>query len=228
MSNVTMAERSKLEVFQRTTVFNGLDSRALQELVALATPHLFADGATLFCEGDPAAFFFIVQAGCAKLYKTSRSGKNLTCALVIPGEAVNGLALTLDEYYMTAEAVGELTVLRIGRRDYLNFLMGHPAVALRLLAVVAQNMNREHERLLDFISQDAEHRLVHSLRVLAKKFGPRISLSREELAQFTGLTTETTIRLLSQLKQHGIIAASAERGTVVIADLEKLETYKGF
>lgn len=228
MPNVTLDECSKLEVFQRTSVFNGLDPEALKEIAALATPLLFKAGATLFREGDPAELYFIVQKGFAKLYKTSRSGKNLTFTLVTPGDAVNGLALTLENYYMTAQAIGDLVVLRIARQDYLAFLIRHPSVSIRLLAVVAGNMSREHEKLLEVVSEDAEHRLVHSLRILAKKFGSRISLSREELAELAGLTTETTIRLMSKLKRHGIIAASAERGTIVISDPKKLAEYRAF
>jgi CRP/FNR family transcriptional regulator len=53
------------------------------------------------------------------------------------------------------------------------------------------------------------------------KFGTTLSLTREELGELAGTTTETTIRVLSKLKAGGIISSS--RGKIVILDQGKLQ-----
>ncbi|MBI5441399.1 MAG: Crp/Fnr family transcriptional regulator [Deltaproteobacteria bacterium] len=226
MRNVALSEQAKIEAFLKNSVLGGLPPETLTELAGLADSLLFEAGETLFIEGDPADHFFLVQRGQSKLFKTSRSGRNLTFTLATAGDAVNGLAMSLDHYYLTAQAITKLVVLRVDRKVYQGFQTRHPSIAIRLVAVLAQVMSREHERLLEVISENAEYRLIHFLRVLVRKFGPRISLTREELAEFVGLTTETTIRLFAQLKQRGIIAPSAERGSIVISDPQTLDEYR--
>jgi CRP/FNR family transcriptional regulator len=80
-----------------------------------------------------------------------------------------------------------------------------------IIAIMAQRLNREYERIVDIVGEEVELRLVHSLCILAKKFGTTLSLTRQELANFAGTTTETTIRVLSKLKK-GVISCSASRG----------------
>src|SRR5208282_5993825 len=99
------------------------------------------------------------------------------------------------------------------------------AVPMGIITVMAQRLNREYERIVDIVGEEVELRLVHSLCILAMKFGTTLSLTRQELANFAGTTTETTIRVLSKLKKRGVISGSASRGEIIISDLPKLQNY---
>ena len=70
-----------------------------------------------------------------------------------------------------------------------------------------------------------ERRLAQALLRLSKKFGATIPLTKHELAELANTTVETTIRILSQLKQQGVVASS--RGSTTIKKADKLQQLAG-
>ena len=72
---------------------------------------------------------------------------------------------------------------------------------------MTEGLDIEYNRIVDIIGEEVELRVVHSLFMLANKFGPNLQLKREELANYAGTTTETAIRILSKLRKKGSSAA---------------------
>lgn len=227
-TRITLDEAVRFETFRQSRIFRELTAEAAKELVALSSALRFHKGDNIFADGDPAEFFYIVHSGLVKLYKGAPSGKNLTITVSTKGETLNGVALSLEEYFMTAQAMSDLVLLRIPRKEFLAFVARNPSIAIQMVSVLAKRLNRDYERLVDVIGERIETRLAHSLCVLAQKFGTKLSLTREELADFAGTTTETTIRVLSKLKREGMISTSPSRGEIIISDLKKLEDYEAF
>ena len=91
-------------------------------------------------------------------------------------------------------------------------------IALNIIALVTEGLDIEYNRIVDIIGEEVELRVVHSLFMLANKFGPNLRLKREELANYAGTTTETAIRILSKLREKGIVSGSAGRGAIAITD----------
>jgi CRP/FNR family transcriptional regulator len=91
---------------------------------------------------------------------------------------------------------------------------------------VTEGLDIEYNRIVDIIGEEVELRVVHSLFMLANKFGPNLLLKREELANYAGTTTETAIRILSKLRKKGIVSSSAGRGSIAISDISKLQNYR--
>ena len=77
--------------------------------------------------------------------------------------------------------------------------------------------------MVHIMGEEVEQRIIHSLYTLSSKFGPILNIKREELAEFSGITTETTIRVLSKLKKKGIISSSSTRGKIIISDMDELQ-----
>jgi len=222
---IKLSEQVKVEVFKECKIFKDLSPREIRELASFATPVVFSKGRFIFKDGDPSNFFYIVHEGLIQVYKISSSGKNVTFTIAARGDTLNASALSVENYFVSTQAMNDVTVLRIGRKEFLAFVSRHANVAMGIIAIMAQRLNREYERIVDIVGEEVELRLVHSLCILAKKFGTTLSLTRQELANFAGTTTETTIRVLSKLKKKGVISCSASRGEVVISDLNKLQNY---
>jgi CRP-like cAMP-binding protein len=127
---------------------------------------------------------------------------------------------------MSAQTMTEAVVLRIPRKDFWAFVARRPNVAMEIVGALARRLNSEYNRMIDLIGEQVEPRIVHSLYTLAGKFGPNLTLKREELANIAGTTTETAIRVLSKLRKKGIVSGSAARGTIVIVDIDKLKNYQ--
>jgi CRP-like cAMP-binding protein len=221
--SINLSETSKVETFRECPIFRDLSHSELKELASLASAAVFAKGSFIFKEGDQANLFYLVHEGLVQVYKTSGSGKNVTFTIATRGETLIASALSVDSYFVSAQAMNDVTVLKIGRKEFLSFVSEHSGVAMGIITIMSQRLNREYERIVDIVGEEVELRLVHSLCLLASKFGPRLSLTRQELANFAGTTTETTIRVLSKLKKRGVIGGSATRGEILISDLAGLQ-----
>jgi CRP-like cAMP-binding protein len=216
-------EKRKIRVFAQSEIFKHLSLEEIKELASYATTIQIERGEILFRDGEKSDFFYIVQKGLLKLFKGSSLGKNITFSISANSDTLNAAALSVDSYFMTAQAINDVTVLRIGREDFLTFANSHPSVAMAIIAILARRISKEYQKIVDIIGEETEQRLLHSLFALASRFGPVLMLKREELADFCGMTTETTIRVLSKLKKKGIISDTSNRGKIVISDMTKLQ-----
>lgn len=222
---INLSEALKVEGLRQCQIFGNLSAGEARELASRATTVVFTKGSFIFKEGDPPDFFYVVYEGLVQVFKSSGSGKSVTFTIATRGETLTASALFLETYFVSTQAMTDVTLLRIGRKDWLAFVDKHPTIAISITTLMAQRLNREYERMVDIVGEEVELRLVHSLCILASKLGTTLSLTRQELANFAGTTTETTIRVLSKLKAKGLIAGSANRGEIVISDLSKLQNY---
>lgn len=223
---IELAESAKMEALEKCRIFSGLRAADMKELSAVATPVQYGKGTFIFNDGDPAEFFYIAQQGLIKLHKGSPSGKNVTFIIATLGDTLNAAALSVKKHFLSAQAMTEATVLRIPRKEFWAFEAQHPGIAVNITVLTAEGLDIEYNRIVDLIGEEVELRIVHSLFALANKFGTNLPLKREELANYAGTTTETTIRVLSKLRKKGIISCSGGRGTIIISDLSKLQNYK--
>jgi CRP-like cAMP-binding protein len=221
--NTKLQERIKLEVFQQCRLFRHLSADDLRELAGQATPVRYRKGSSIFEEGDAAEFFYVIQEGLVKVFKSTSSGKHLTFNVAGRSGTLNATAVSVGNYFMSAQPLNDVTVLKVPRKAYLAFLSKHPSVAIELIALLSSRLNRECDRVVRLLGEDVEQRLSITLLTLARKFGTNLSLTREELASCAGTTTETAIRVLSKLKKRGIIGCNSRRGGIQIADLVKLQ-----
>jgi CRP-like cAMP-binding protein len=222
--NSDSREREICEVLKQCLIFKNLPAEKLKEIGLHATLIHFRKGSFIFSDGEPSDFLYIVQKGLVKLCNTSPSGKSVTFDISTRGGTLNGSALFTETYFMSAQAISDVTVLRIGRREFLTFVNKNPSIAIEIIRVTARRLKSEYERMIDFQREEVEQRMLRCLHTLASKFGTTLSLTREELADFAGTTTETAIRVMSKLKKKGIISCSNRKGEIVISDLAKLLT----
>jgi CRP-like cAMP-binding protein len=211
----------KAEVLKRAPILSGLSDEDLSRLAALAVERSFAENEFIFWEGDAPEWFYIVNVGQVKVLKHSFQGRDFIVAFFGPGEMFGEVAVFENKPYpASAQAIAESRVVGIKRDDLLSFLAGHPQVALRIISVLSSRLREAQSRLRDFASERVEQRLAGVLLMLSAKLGTTLPFTRQELADMTGTTTETAIRVMSRFKDSRIIRSV--RGRVVILDREKL------
>ena len=139
-----------------------------------------------------------------------------------PGEMVGEVAaLQGRPYPASAQAVGETEVLGIRREELLAFLGRRPEVSLRIVGVLGGRLRDAHDRLRDMAGERVDQRIARMLLMLSSKLGNTLPFTRQEIADMAGVTTETAIRVMSRLKDGGIIRSV--RGKTVIVDETKLK-----
>lgn len=216
-----MQPSNKARILKNSSIFSSLDDNELNELASLATERSFVTDEFIFWDGDTPEWFYVVAEGKVKVLKHSSTGREFIIAFFSPGEMFGEVAVFENKPYpASAEAVAETRVVGIRREDFLSFLADRPQVALRIINVLGGRLRDAQGRLRDLAGERVEQRIAGILLMLSSKIGLTLPFTRQELADMAGTTTETAIRVMSQLRERGIIRSS--RGKVIILDKEKL------
>jgi len=212
---------SRAEILKQSLIFSSLNEDELAELSRLAIERNFKPDEFVFWEGDAPDYFYIVVEGRVKIVKYSSSGKEFIIAFFSPGEMFGEVAVFEGKPYpASAQAVADTKVLAIKKEDFLSFLATRPQVALGIINVLGGRLRDAQSRLKDLAGERVEQRIAMTLLMLSSKLGPTLPFTRQEIANMAGTTTETAIRVTSQLKERGIIRSV--RGKIIILDETKL------
>lgn len=189
----------------------GLDPGADRGAIGIGR---YADRQIIFQEGNPALAVFCVRAGIVKLSKTSATGEPLIIRLLGPGRLIGYRPLLSGESFAaSAEAVGEVELCTIPATVFRRLLEESPTLALRLLALMAQELRVSEEQSLVLAHESVRARTVRQLLDFLKDTGVglesgapvAVPLLRRELAQMVGTSPETLSRTLHRLAQDGAL-----------------------
>jgi CRP-like cAMP-binding protein len=212
----------RIELFKRSLVFSSLDKNELLELSKLAVERNVKSGEFIFWEGDESDRFYVLAEGRVKAVKHTASGKEFIIAFFSPGEMFGEVAVFEEKPYpATAQALEDSKVFGIKTEDFLVFLSKRPRVALGIINVLAGRLRDAQGRLKDFAGERVEQRLARILLMLSSKLGTELPFTRQEIADMTGTTIETAIRIMSRLTRDGMIRSV--RGNITIRDIAKLK-----
>ena len=216
-----MPYSSKAQSLKRSPIFSSLKDNELDELASLATERNFTSNEFIFRDGDAPEWFYIITDGKVKVIKHSSSGREFILSFFGVGEIFGAVAIFEDKPYpASAQALCETKVVGIKRVDFLSFLAKQPQIALRVINILGARLRDAQTRLRDLASERVEQRLARTLLMLSSKFGASLPFTRQEIAEMTGTTTETAIRITSQLRARKII--HSVRNKITILDKEKL------
>jgi len=216
-----LPDRDKIQVLGQSFIFSTLNNDELAELASLTIERSFVPDEFIFWDGDAPDWFYIVAEGKVKVLKYSSSGKEFIIAFFGSGEMFGEVAVFENKPYpASAQAATKTRVLGIKREDFLSFLAHRPEMALRIINVLGGRLRDAQSRLRDLAAERVEQRLARTLLMLSSKLGPTLPFTRQEIADMAGTTTETASRVMSRLKDGGIIRSV--RGRTIIVDETKL------
>lgn len=213
----------------KVPIFAGLTPEEQLEIIRLIQHVTYARGQTVYHEGDRADKLLIVTRGSIRLFKTTIEGKEQNLDILQTGDFTGELDLMGDATYSHEAMAQEPTVLCVISQDRMReLILKNPLIGFKIM----QAMNRKLTNLRSLVQRLATHeglpRLAHLLLQLYEKSGSLnrfdLNLSREDIANFTGLTRETVSRKLAQLQDEGIIRLGKSR-EIEILDLEALQNY---
>ena len=203
--------------------------RALSpEQMARVRPHLrkqpIRRGSPLFFEGQPAEALWLVQQGEVRLYKSSTDGR-ITALETLGGGRVFGALSTLEQevYPASAEGSTDGVVWRLPRAVFLRLLGENTRLAMEVLRIVTARLREAHDQLRSFAHDPAPARLARAL-LRATRDG-EAQVTRRALAESSGTTVETAIRVLRRLECEGIVHSSV--GLVHVVDEPALRRLAG-
>lgn len=179
----------------------------------------FARNETIYTKGAKSAFTYRVLEGAVRLTRVFADGRRQIVNFYLPDE-IFGFEFS-DTYTSTAEAVGEVVTMRCPRSCVLYHSATDPDINLRRLAMLGKSLNASEKHVTMLGHQSARQRVASFFLTFDKgrskddSFMLDLPLGRQDIADYLGLTIETTCRALSDLKRRRIIDTPRRRQIVV-------------
>lgn len=220
----------RLSILQQVPFFAGLSPLDIKAINQQFHEYGYRPGETIYRSGDRAANLYVVAAGKVKLLRHTLSGHDVLLNILTPGEFFGTLTTLSDEVFPdTAQAQTAACVLAITTKRFRALLRQYAGVAVAVLDITATRLQEAQETVRQLSAYPVERRLAITLLKLADKLGEsnelglliQMPLSREDLAQMIGSSTETVSRIMSQFQKQGMIQSG--RQWVAVTDKARLE-----
>jgi len=217
------------ELLRTTPIFSRLNLADRQTIAAVSTVREFKRGETIFEQDSPSAFYAIT-AGRVKIFKLMPNGKDLILEVFGPGDPLGAVAAYMDRPFpATASALEDTTCVVIPRPAFFRLLEQNPTLVRGLLLGLTTRLVELTNRLAELTGGRIEPRFARLFLKLAEQMGREdrggtfipLALSRQELADMTGTTIETCIRIMSRWGKQDTVRT--EKDGFLIVDRKGLE-----
>lgn len=181
----------------------------------------------LFRENDDNEYVYIPVSGAMMLERSTSTGSRQVFAFLFTG---NLLGISEQaKYSFSAKALTEATVIKISQKIIKSVFDKYPIIAQRyqemtshVLSLILDQLfimgqKTAHQRIAYFLF-DMEHRLGHG----SNKF--HLPMSRQDIADYLGMSLETSSRGFSKLKREELIQVESNY-QVTIIDAQRLRAY---
>lgn len=170
-------------------------------------------GEEIFGEGEAAQHIYQVVHGAVRTYQILSDGRRQVCEFHLPGDFV---ALDADgDYRYAAEGMTEVTLLAIRRHGLTQRAAADPALAQLLWSTSVRSLRQSQAHASILARLSAVERVAAFLVNFAARVEARgaldLPMTRQDIADYLGLTIHTVSRSLSLLQSRGLIDARCSR-----------------
>jgi len=223
----------KIWYLKRIKIFSDLDDSALHGVAAKVVPAQFRRRETIFTAWDPSDRIYLLRSGRVKLYMLSDEGREITLAIMEPGDIFGETALVNPAARQVfAEALDDAIVAVMGLADFEALMRGQPGVALKVTQAIGQQLIRTQRQVESLAFADVSTRLARFLLDQVAERGERqngrgvrlpLALTHQEMANLLGTTRETLTATLNRFVDAGVLAVEG-RGTLLVLQPGELRT----
>jgi CRP/FNR family transcriptional regulator len=220
------------QILRDTPAFRRLSADDRQRVAAAARITTYAKGETVFAEAEPSDFFYSVATGRVKVVKMLPSGKEVILEVFGAGEPLGAVAVYEGRPFpASAIAMEDTSCILIPRGAFFALLEQHPTLVRGILTGLTLRLIELTKRLAELSGGRVEARFARLFLKLAQDVGRPgdggpfipLPLSRQELADMTGTTIETCIRIMSRWGKEEVVRTEKNGFTVLdAATLEAL------
>jgi CRP/FNR family transcriptional regulator, cyclic AMP receptor protein len=217
-------------VFAKHYLFGQLSLDELDELLARARIERYRAGETIFLNQSEGRGMMAVLAGQVRISTMSSNGRELVLNTIDAGEVFGELAL-LDGKERTADAIAvtESELLVLERSEFIPFLEKRPALAMRLLAIIAGRLRQTTTQAADVALLGLEKRLAkHVLRLAGRQGRTRgrsvviqEKYTQRQLGQMVGASRESINKQFAAWQRRGI--TRFDKGIITVLEPAALQ-----
>lgn len=187
------------------------DDTELSRLEDIKSYRSFAAGETICWRGDDLTHVSSVVQGIASLSKTLEDGRTQMVGLLLPSDFVGRPGRTQIEFDVTA--VKDVVLCSFERKPFERLVNETPHLTQRMLEMTLDELDAARDWMVLLGRKSAREKIATFLEMLLRRSqldrSPNVKvalpLTRDEIANFLGLTLETVSRQLTALRKDGVI-----------------------
>ena len=173
----------------------------------------FQHGDYLFRAGEALRSLYAVRSGVFKLFATAEDGTEQVLGFYLPGEILGFDAIGHETHNCSAIALETSVVCSIPFKQLTEISRHIQGLQERLLRLMSHEISTDNQLLLTIGNRNAEERIATFLLSLSNRFHRlgysasefKLSMSRQDIGNYLGLTIETVSRILGRLQRKGLI-----------------------
>jgi len=201
---------------------------AADPLARFGTVVTLKPGEALFAEGDEATYYYKVVSGAIRSYSLMPDGRRQIADFFVAGDFFGLTDHAVQSF--AAEAITGANLIRYRRHNVDEQAVSQPALARYLLDIACANLAAARHQMVLLGRKTAEERIASFLLTLFDRIGRveeeedilDLPMSRTDIADHLGLSTETVSRTFTGLARRGLLSLPNAQ-TVVISDREALQ-----
>lgn len=218
------------DLLRRIPLFRRLPPSARARVAEVARIKSYDRGDLIFSEGDPADAFMAIVSGRVKVFKSTPAGKEIILEIFGGGDPLGAVAVYEGVPFPASALTLEPTeCLRIEQGAFFRLLEQDPALVRGLLSGLTLRLAELTRRLAEVSGARVDARFARLFLKLCDQIGRSerggvfvpMPLSRQELADLTGTTIETAIRIMSRWQKEDVL--HTEKDGFVILDRAALD-----
>ena len=210
-------------------LFAGVPAEDVRRLLSIARRRTFRKGEIVFHRDDLAESLLLVVSGRFAVRITTPLGDSALLDVLGPGDVFGELALLVPDARRSAsvEALEPGETFSVFRDDFVRLQSEHPGVKDVLLRLLAEQLARASDRIVEAHYVDAETRVRRRLCELAERYATGegeavVPITQEDLAGLAGTSRATVNRVLRDEEKRGVLELA--RGRTIVGDLNQLRS----
>ena len=203
------------------------------EIVNKINHKQYSKGEVIFAEGNVANALYFINEGKIKLYKYTKDGKEQILHILSEGDFFGELELIKpSKYGFNSKAIVDAKICTLTKDEMKYIMMGNPEISIKVLETVGERLSKVENLVQNLATNDVDSRMAYLVIDLIEKYGEKagdnisinLPLSREDMANFIGVTRETISRKLKKFEDESLIKIIGTKN-IMILDEEGLRNY---
>jgi CRP-like cAMP-binding protein len=162
---------------------------------------------TIFHEGNLPKFYYQIVSGIVELNNYHEDGKEFTQNILSEGQSFGECFLFDEKSYPTnANAKTPCKILKLSKSDFFNLLSQNPEVSAKIFQCMAERLYYKYIMLFHISSPNPASKIKSVMECLkgnsGDKYSFQVPLTRQQLANLTGLRVETVIRTIKKMHNN--------------------------
>jgi CRP-like cAMP-binding protein len=212
-----------------SSLFKGLNQKDKESMLQHHTVTKINKGGYLFREGEKVRGLICLVSGKAKVCRTGVAGREHIMKLLKEFDLSGFQAIFTESLWpSSAIALEESVICTIEKQCILRILRNNSEISLKVSSLLSAELSYSYDKMVSLTQKHVRGRLVESLLMLGEIYGYEsdgktisASLSRNDIAHLSNMTTSNAIRTLSNLAAEGHIKIKGRK--ISILNLENLE-----